>query len=80
MSKCTQCLFLKARVDQLEQEKKALLGRIYKLEKRIEWTKAVCKQLIQQADKVLTGHNPRGTWSYAKGAKEAAQTVVRYLQ
>lgn len=72
MSECTNCQTL-ARMVQKQQ------AEIEKLKRIIADAKTVCVVTIANSDKVLTGNQPRGTWSYAKGAKEAAQSIVKKL-
>ena len=69
---CSNCPTL-ARIIRKQQQEIARLERI------IASAKYACAVTIAKSDKVLTGNQPRGTWSYARGAKETAQDIVKKL-
>lgn len=71
--KCGTCSEL-ARVIQRQ------LAEINKLKNTIAETRGACDAIIKDASKVLTGNQPRGTWSYAKGSKETAEKILKRLR
>lgn len=71
-SKCGTCSEL-ARVIQRQQVE------IAQLKQQIEQAATACKAVKGESNKVLTGNQPRGTWSYAKGSKETAEKILKRL-
>lgn len=70
---CGTCAEL-AKVIQKQQ------AEILKLKSTLAETKGACDAVIGESNKVLTGNQPRGTWSYARGAKETAEKVLKRLK
>lgn len=71
---CSNCSAL-AQVIQKQQ------AEIMMLRKAIAAAQSACDTIVTEGNDVLRGnHVPRGKWSYAKGAKEAAETIKRKLR
>lgn len=69
---CTSCS-AKDAIIQAQQKKLLRLQRI------VQRAQAACVTVASNADQVLSQHQPRGTWSFARGARQAAQAIVKYL-
>lgn len=69
---CTNCAQLQAEIARLQAEI-AMLLRI------LAAARGECVALANEAEKVMSGHVPKGTWAHAKGQKEAAQKVLSRL-
>lgn len=70
---CTRCPALESEIQRLQIE-------ILRLQRTIEHAKAVCVTVASSAGEVLSTHQPRGVWSYAKGQLQAAQDIIRHLE
>lgn len=84
---CPDCSNAQSEIAALQREVAVLSKKIFKLEKRIELLqkrltaiRQICAYIIKEADKKLSGHNPRGIWAFAKGAKKTAESVYPYCQ
>lgn len=63
-----------------QRQRIALLERkIKRLKEIIERAKVTCASIANNADKVMSEHQPRAKWAYAKAAKTAAQTIHNAL-
>ena len=71
-AKDLQIIWLRQRIVILEREVKRLRGII-------ERAKVVCVSIATDADKVMSSHQPRAKWAYAKAAKMAALTALNVL-
>lgn len=71
-AKDLQIIWLRQRIAFLERE-------IKRLKAIIDRAKVVCASIANNADKVMSDHQPRAKWAYAKAAKMAAQTVHSVL-
>lgn len=54
-------------------------AEISELKRRIASAQKTAATIQEKADKVMSEHQPRGTWSYFKGGKLAAQAISRAL-
>lgn len=70
---CTNCPNLQAEITRLQTEV-AMLLRI------IAAARGECLALANEADGVMAGHVPRGTWAHARGQGEAARKVLERLK
>jgi hypothetical protein len=75
---CQNCQYYISRIQKLQAENKTLRKIIAKLEARIREATIEANAIIHNADKIMSEHQPRGRWSFAKGAKRAAW-VIRSL-
>lgn len=71
-AKDLQIIWLRQRIALLQREVK-------RLKEIIERAKVVCVSIASDADKVMSEHQPRAKWAYAKAAKMAALTVYSVL-
>jgi len=69
---CSNCAALESIIARQQQE-------ILRLQRVIQQAKSVCATVVSSADEVLSTHQPRGVWSYAKGQLQAAQDIIRHL-
>lgn len=53
--------------------------RIRILENIIRQAQNACAAIALSADQLMSQHQPRAKWAFAKGAKQAAQVISRYL-
>lgn len=80
MSDCQNCPHLQAQVSHLQAENRRLLIEVAMLRRIIADARAECMALANEADGVMAGHVPRGTWALARGRKEAAVKVLERLR
>lgn len=52
---------------------------IERLRRIIQQAQSACASIANGANQTLSGHQPRGTWGYAKGSLETTETIIRYL-
>lgn len=85
--KCSNCSYLehenamlRAEIRRLEQEIRRLKEIIRKLRRIIEDAQKACQQLIDRADSIMSQHQPRGKWSFAKGSRATAQAILSVLR
>lgn len=71
-AKDLQIIWLRQRIAILERE-------IKRLREIIERAKVVCASIIKKADEVMSEHQPRAKWAFAKAARTAAQAVLSVL-
>lgn len=69
---CTNCANLQAEINRLQTE-------VMMLQRIIAAARGECVALANEADGVMAGHVPRGTWAHAKGQGEAARRVMERL-
>lgn len=77
---CANCAALRARVSQLEHENAQLRAYIGYLLAVLDRIARYVRGVIQEGDRVLSGHQPRGTWSFWTGCKQVAERVHQLTQ
>lgn len=76
---CPGCLYRET-VIQIQRIRIRMLEReIERLRTIISNAKKTCGKIADNADQVMSEHQPRGKWSFAKGALQAARIISRYL-
>lgn len=67
-----QIIWLRQRIALLEREVKRLKAIIQR-------AKVICASIVNNADRVMSDHQPRAKWAFALAAKTAAQTIHNML-
>lgn len=75
MSRCLMCVAKDITIAYQRQRIQALQREVTRLKRIIAKAQAVCSKIADNADKVMSDHQPRAKWAYAKAAKTAAQTI-----
>jgi len=70
---------LRQEVDRLRRENEKLRRRIRRLSEAIRKVRQYVLAVYHQAAKVMSKHQPRGTWSLWKGKGETAREVYHRL-
>ena len=74
---CPICKIKNEQIKVLKRENKQLRNKINLLRDRLNAIASYVDNVIQRADTILSEHQPRGKWAYAKGAKEAVIWVLQ---
>ena len=77
---CQNCQYYISCIQNLQAENAILRRIIAKLEARIKKANIEAGAIIHDADKIMNEHQPRGKWSFAKGAKKSAIAISRKLR
>lgn len=80
MSYCSNCASLLAENSHLQAEINLLRTENMMLLRILAAARAECVALANEADGVMAGHVPRGTWAHARGQWEAARRVLERLK
>lgn len=78
--RCPGCVARNLVIAQQKRKIRALKAEVKRLQRIIANGQAQAADIIQQADQVMARHQPRGKWSYAKGARRAATAVLNRLK
>lgn len=76
---CARCLVLEGIVMAQKIEIAFLRAEINRLKRIIAGARSAAAVITTGADQVMSSHQPRGKWAYAKGAKQSAQAIGRRL-
>jgi predicted RNase H-like nuclease (RuvC/YqgF family) len=83
---CSNCHNLQSDIYRLQVEIGRLQKELIEKERKIQALKnklkriaQICYYIINEADEIMSKHQPRSIWSYAKGAKKSAETVVNNI-
>jgi hypothetical protein len=79
MSDCPYCPILQTEVNRLQVENKRLADRVKRLIAWLEHLSNECQKIEDRCDGILSGHAPRGKWSFAKGARAVAFVIKRFI-
>lgn len=78
-NRCAMC-YAKDLVIAYQRQRLALLAReVERLKRIINQAKRICGKIASNAEEVMSQHQPRAKWAYAKAAKTAAQTIGNVL-
>lgn len=76
MNDCQNCAALQTEVNRLRLENKRLAERIKKLIFILEQIRKACEGIESHADGIMSRHQPRGVWSFAKGTRAVARAIA----
>lgn len=76
MNDCSNCAVLQTEVNRLRLENKRLAERVKKLTFAIAQILKACEQVQDYAERIMAQHQPRGKWSFAKGAGKVAGAIA----
>jgi hypothetical protein len=79
MSDCPNCATLQAEINRLRIENRRLAVRVKKLTQALAHVSNQCENVISRSEVILSEHQARGKWSYAKAARVTAFMVKRFV-
>ena len=79
MSRCLMCVAKDLTIAYQRQRITLLQREIKRLKEIIGRAKVVCASISNSADKVMSKHQPRAKWAYAKSAWVVARTIYSVL-
>ena len=77
---CSRCPALEAEIARLQDENAKLRGYIDYLLSILERIRRYAQDVTQESERVLSGHHPRGTWSFWRGCKQVAEKVQQLVR
>lgn len=80
MERCPTCVILQAENRRLQAKIGRLEAEVKRLQRIIREGQQEAAGIISQADEILSQHQPRGRWSFAKGAKRATEAILNRLK
>lgn len=78
-NRCTACHAKDVIIQRQRQQIELLKREIRRLRQILKNAKAVCSEIVDQANSIMSQHQPRGKWSFAKGAGRTATTIAKWL-
>ncbi len=70
---CENCEFLKLHIGKQQSE-------IIRLRTIIAEARGIAYDIEIKADEIMSTHQPRGKWAFARGARQSALTIARRLE